>query len=214
MKNKFVVTLMPALALAFAPLAATASELGYRYIEGGYAQLNQEAAIDGGGSLAQIDDIEAGGLYIAGSTELVASLHLFGGYKSGSDEVSVTIPGFGSVSSDIDLNQFHVGLGYHHPLSDRADLVTEVSYLSTEVDVEGDDADGEDVRIAVGVRGLLAARVEGWVKGHYTDGDAYDGAFSASLGGQLKLTPIWGLTGEVEVGDSASVITFGARASF
>ena len=71
-----------------------------------------------------------------------------------------------------------------------------------------------DGRGSVGVRGLLADNFEGWVKGNYTDGDVYDGEFGATLGGQFKFNPTWGITGEVEFGDDASQYTVGVRASF
>jgi Ax21 family sulfation-dependent quorum factor len=205
-----------AIALAAAPFAASAGGVSYNYIEGGYAQLNQELPdVDlGGGMVAHIDDIEAGGFYVSGSVALGESFHLFGGYRAGNDDVTVTVPGFGSGSSDIDLNQFNAGVGYHYGLSDRADLVTELSYVRTDVDAEGESMSADDARIAVGVRGLLADSFEGWVKGNYTDGDAYDGEFSATVGGQFKFNPTWGITGEAEFGDSTSQYTIGVRASF
>jgi hypothetical protein len=51
-------------------------------------------------------------------------------------------------------------------------------------------------------------------KGHYTDGDFYDGSFSASIGGQFKFNPTWGVVGEIEAGDDLSTFMIGARASF
>src|SRR3970282_1722918 len=94
--------LVLALTLAVVPFAASAGELSYSFIEGGYAQLNQELPdVDlGGGMVAQIDDSEANGFQVSGSVEMGASFHLFGGYKSGSDDVNVTVPGFGSGSVD------------------------------------------------------------------------------------------------------------------
>ncbi|MFC3551882.1 outer membrane beta-barrel protein [Lysobacter cavernae] len=204
-----------ALALAVAPLAASAGEISYSYIEGGYAQLNQklpDVAVDG--DLARIDDIEAGGFFIAGSAELGESFHLFGGYKSGSDDVGVTILGIGGGSADVDMSQLNLGLGYHHGLSERADLLTEISYLGTEVDVEGENNEGDDARLAIGVRGLLADSLEGWIKGHYTDGDVYDGEFGATVGAQYKFSPAWGISGEAELVDDTSLFTVGLRASF
>lgn len=204
-----------ALALAVAPLAASAGEISYSYIEGGYAQLNQELPdVAVGGAVARVDDIEAAGFFVAGSAELGDTFHLFGGYKSGSDDVRVTVLGLGSGSADTDMSQLHLGLGYHHGLSARADLLTEISYLNTEVDVEGDSNDGDDTRLAIGVRGLLADSFEGWIKGHYTDGDVYDGEFGASLGAQYKFSPTWGISGEAEFVDESSLFTVGLRASF
>lgn len=214
MKNQLVL----AVALAIAPFAASAAELSYSYIEGGYAQLNQELPdVDlGGGMVAQIDDIKASGFQVSGSVEMGPSFYLFGGYKLGNDDVNVDVPGIGSGSVDIDLTQFNAGLGYHHGLSDRTDLITELSFIRTEADADGEDGsiDADDARIAVGVRGLMADNVEGWVKANYTDGDAYDGEFSATVGVQFKFNQTWGLVGEAEFGDSSSQFMVGARASF
>lgn len=210
--------LVLALALAVAPFTASAGELSYSYIEGGYAQLNQELPdVDlGGGMVAQIDDIEADGFQVSGSVEMGASFYLFGGYKSGSDDVNVTVPGFGSGSADIDLTQFNAGVGYHHGLSERTDLITEVSYIRTDAEAGGEDAstDADDARISVGVRGLMTDSFEGWLKANYTDGDAYDGEFSATVGAQFKFNQTWGIVGEAEFGDSASQLMVGVRASF
>lgn len=110
-----------------------------------------------------------------------------------------------------------LGAGWHHDLRERTDLVAELSWLRTKIDVKDDDQgaeEGDDVRVAVGVRHLIADNVELWVKGNYTDGDVYDGAFSASAGLQYKLTRNWGLVAEVEGGGDASLLGVGVRASF
>ena len=210
--------LVLALALAGAPIAASAAELSYSFIEAGYAQLNQELPhVDlGGGAVAQIGDIEASGVQVSGSIEMGASFYLFGGYKSGSDDVVVTsnIPGFRPVSVDIDLTQFNAGLGYHHGLSERADLITEISYIATEAEVAGSSSDADDARVAVGVRGLMTDNFEGWLKANYTDGDAYDGEFSATVGAQFKFNRTWGIVGEAEFGESSSQYMVGVRARF
>lgn len=209
--------LVLAIALAVAPFAASAGDLSYSYIEGGYAQLNQELPdVDlGGGMVAQIDDIEASGFQVSGSVEVGASFYLFGGYKSGSDDVNVTIPGF-SGSADVDLTQFNAGVGYHHGLTERTDLITEVSYIRTDAEAGGASTDSaaDDARISVGVRGLMTDSFEGWLKANYTDGDAYDGEFSATVGAQFKFNQTWGIVGEAEFGDSSSQFMVGVRASF
>jgi hypothetical protein len=208
--------LVLALALATASFAASADGHSYTYLEGGYAQLNQELpAVDG----LQVDDIEAGGFFVGGSVALgESSFHLFGSYRKADDDVGVSAPVIGDIgSAGIDMDQAIFGLGYHHSLSPRTDLVTELSYLGTEIDVEDDgmsSQEGDDVRVAVGVRHLIANNVEVWGKGNYTDGDVYDSAFSASVGLQYRLTPVWGVVGEVEVGSEFSQFTAGMRASF
>jgi len=204
-----------AVALAAAPLAAFAGGHSYTYLEAGYAQLDQELPAPTG---FDIDDIEAGGAYIAGSVAVAPSIHIFGAYRQGDDDVGVSLPGAGEVgSANVDMSQSVLGLGWHHDLRERTDLVSELSWLRTKIDVKDDEqgADkGDDVRFAVGVRHLIADNVEVWVKGNYTDGDIYDGAFSASAGIQYKLTRTWGLVAEVEGGGDTSMFGVGARASF
>ena len=89
--------------------------------------------------------------------------------------------------------------------------------LGTEIDVDDDgegSVDGEDFRLSVGVRHLIADPVEVWIKGNYTDGDVYDGAGSVSAGLQYRLTPVWGLVGQLEAGGKFSMYGVGVRASF
>lgn len=203
-----------ALALATAPLAAFANGHSYTYVEGGYAQLNQDLPeLEG----FEIDDIEAGGFYIAGSAALGDAFHVFGAYRSGDDDVGVTIVGVGGAEVGVDMSQYAIGLGYHNSLSARTDFVAELSLLGTEIDVEDDgfrSQDGDDVRVSVGVRHLIGNPVEVWIKGNYTDGDVYDGAGSVSTGLQYRLTPVWGLVGEAELGGEFSQVAVGVRASF
>jgi hypothetical protein len=207
--------LVLALALAAAPFAAFADGHSYTYLEAGYAQLDQELP---GAEGFKIEDIEAGGFFLAGSAALSPSLHVFGAYRGGDDDVGVSAPMVGEIGrASVDMSQAVLGLGYHHGLNARTDLVAELSWLSTEIDVKGDEEsgqDGDDVRAAVGVRHLIADNVEVWIKGNYTDGDVYDGAFSASFGLQYKLTPTWGLVGEAEGGGDTSMFAVGVRASF
>lgn len=197
-----------AIGLLMASLNATGSELGYRHLEGGYAQLNLDTNAGG-------FDSDIRGFYIGGSTELVNSLHLFGTYISGHDTVDVSVPGIGMFDARLNINQYKIGVGFHHALSERADLVTDASYLATEADLEGIvDADSGHNRFSVGVRGLLSERIDGWLTAHYTIGDIYDGALSAGFGGQLSLSEDWGLTVDAELGNAISQITIGARVRF
>lgn len=207
--------LVLALALAAAPFAASADGHSYTYLEGGYAQLNQELPQPEG---IRIDDIEAGGFYIAGSAALGDSFHVFGAYRDGDDDVGVSVPDLGQLGeAGIDMSQYQIGVGFHTGLSDRTDFVTELSMLGTEIDVKNDGAgsqDGDDARVSVGVRHLIGNPVEVWVKGNYTDGDVYDGAGSVSAGVQYRLTDVWGLTAEGEAGADFSLFAVGVRASF
>jgi hypothetical protein len=204
-----------ALALAAAPFAASAGGHSYTYIEAGYAQLDQELPAPAG---FEIDDIEAGGFYLAGSAAIAPSIHVFGAYRQGDDDVGISLPVGGEIASaGVDMSQGVLGFGWHHDLRERTDLVSELSWLRTKIDVKNDQEgadEGDDVRVAVGVRHLIADNVEVWIKGNYTDGDVYDGAFSASGGVQYKLTRNWGLVAEAEGGGDTAMFGVGVRASF
>lgn len=78
-----------ALALAAAPFAAFAGGHSYTYIEAGFARLDQELPAPPD---LEIDDIEAGGFYVAGSAEVAPSIHVFGAYRKGDDDVGISLP--------------------------------------------------------------------------------------------------------------------------
>ena len=112
--------LVLALALAAAPFAASAGGHSYTYLEGGYAQLNQDLPQQ---EFFEIDDIEAGGFFVGGSAALGETFYLFGSYRDGDDDLGVSVPFEGEIgSAGVDMNQFNFGLGYHHSLNQRTDL--------------------------------------------------------------------------------------------
>lgn len=168
-----------------APLAASAADVSYTYVEGGYSN------IDG----------DADGAYVRGSVNFGDS----GFYGLGSYSYLETDVG------NISLRPAELGVGYHYGLSQGVDLIGEAAYVR--VDTDFGDIDG--YRGSVGVRGNLASKVEGLAKVNYTDGDDFDGDFSGTLGAQYKFNNTWGLTGEVEFGrDSTTAYLVGVRASF
>lgn len=200
-----------AITLAAASFGTVAGELSYSNIEAGVGRIEIESD-----DAYSTDDLVLDGYFLHGSVELDDSFYVFGGYETGSDNVFVDF--FGGL--DTELTQTQVGVGYHHALSDRADLVTEISYLNQEVEVSFDAfgvSDSENVdgyRASLGFRGLLADNFEGLIKANYTDGSDFDGEFSGTVGAQLKFNPTWGLVGEVELSDDAQKYLVGVRASF
>jgi len=203
MKKHFVA----ALALAVAPFAASAGDLSYNYVDGAFARVNTE--IDGSG------DIDFDGFQLRGSADVGAGVNLFGGYSTVNNDDG----GF-----DTDLNELQAGVGYHHALSDKADVLAELSWINSEIEADGIEGDGDDVRASVGFRGAFSNNFEGLIKANYTDGDVYDGSFSVTLGAQVKFNQTWGLIGEAEFGNSIDLgggleldttkYLLGVRASF
>lgn len=174
-----------ALALAAAlPMSAQAAERSYSYVELDYANV----------------DSDADGFALRGSVNFGESnFYGLGSYTS----VEVD-------NTNIDVEGFEIGAGYHHALNDNADLIAEIAYQN--VEVLGFDADG--YRVSGGFRGNLADSFEGLVKLNYLDGNNVDGDFTGTLGAQYKFNDTWGLTGEVEFAEGGESYLVGVRASF
>lgn len=200
MKNACVL----ALVLACAPVAAAAQDIGYTYLEGGYARVNVD--VDDAGS----SDFD--GAQVRGSIQLgVSDVYLFGGYGlARNDESGV----------DVDFSEAQAGVGYRFEVGDTVDLLGELSALRQEVDADGvGGADASGGRLSIGVRAMLGDNVEGYAKASYNGGGDFDGSVSATLGAQLKFGEMWGVVGEVEAGqlsDEVDVAKFllALRATF
>ena len=186
-----------ALALAALPAAATASELGYTYVEGGYAKTHVNEDL--------LDDPELDGAYLRGSFALNEQVYLYGGFDTTSGDVA----GF-----DIDETITQLGVGYRFAVSERADLLGELAFVRDDFDVDGIDGSSNGGRVNVGIRGAMSPSFEGWLKAGYLDGGDFDGEFVGSLGGQFKIRETWGIVVEAEFLDQTTFYRAGVRASF
>jgi hypothetical protein len=176
-----------AFALAVLPVAGVAADgRSYTYAEADYVDLDHGTH---GPALRGSVDIGNTGLYATGSYAWL----------------DADAPG-----GDVDVRAHEVGLGYHHGINAKTDLIGEVAYRAA----EADDVRVDGGRASVGVRAELGKRGEGFVKGNYYDGSDYKGDATATVGGQFKLNPTWGLTGEVEAGNGDRSWLAGVRASF
>ena len=182
-----------ALALvAIVPFAAQADDkLSYTYVEGAY--LNAQG--DGGA--------DADGFGVRGSFEFGES----GFYGLGAyNQIEID-------DVNVDVDNYEIGIGYGHDLSDNLDLISELAYINSDVDLPGvGSIDG--YRASVGLRGSFTDSFEGLIKANYIDGSDFDGDFSGTVGAQYKFTQTWGVTGEVEFGDGGETYLVGLRASF
>ena len=77
----------------------------YNYVEGGYVATNGSGNAD------------ANGWGLNGSVAIAPNFHLFGGYSN--QEIDNT---------NVDFDQWRVGVGYNHQISQHADLLTRVAY--------------------------------------------------------------------------------------
>jgi hypothetical protein len=217
MKKRFALAAL----LAVAPFATPAQGMSYSYVEGGYDRADIEEEFG--------DDTEVDGAYVGGSIEIGSRFHLFGRYAKLTGE-----DGFASLSGghtfDTDFETGELGLGYHHGLGDQFDLIAELSLLSQRVETTrttrpffGDptpyavtvrDQSSNASRFALGLRGSMDDRLEGWAKAGYLGGGDFEGGFSATLGTQVKLGRTWGVVAELEFAESWNQYRVGVRASF
>lgn len=202
-----------ALALATTAFAATAGELSYTFVEGGYLRTDINNLGDGDG------------FGVNGSVALNDSFHLFGGYSmQDASEDGV----------DVDMDSFRLGAGWNHALSERADFIARAAYERTEIDVSATgfgsvDGEVDGYSVEAGFRGLtsLDGDVEGWIFGGYADANDVeaggisfetdedeDDQFYARVGGQVKFNPTWGIVAEGMFAEDAHQLFLGVRASF
>lgn len=192
-RSLLALTLMAAL-----PFAASAAEgVSYTYVEGGYAATNTDAG-------------DADGFAINGSGAIHPNFHVFGGYSN--QEIEDT---------DIDFDQWKVGLGYNHQIAPNADLVTRVAYEKFDAgsDIFGNDLEADGYSVEAGVRGALTPNFEGYAFAGYEDGDDLDGAsrdgeFYGRLGAQVKFNQTWGVNGDVKFVDGDTQWFVGPRLSW
>lgn len=173
-------------ALALTPVVASASDISYRYVEGGYQHVDSA--------------VNANGAYLRGAYEFGQSgIYGLAGYSDLSND------GF-----DINPRQAEMGVGYHYNFSPRIHGIGEIAYQRTHTrfgNVEG-------FRGSVGVRGQFSDSWEGLAKVNYYDKADYRGDTTGTLGVQYRMTPTWGFTGEVEFDGNTKSYMVGVRASF
>jgi len=142
---------------------AMAEDLSYNYVQLGYGWLTVDEDF--------IGDIDGDGFNISGSVEVGENWFIVASYASADFD-------FG-----IDLDELGIGVGFHAPVSDRADFFTTVSYISAEASVSGFGSSDEDgYGISVGLRGMASDRVE--LAGAISYADLGDGGDGTSIAGE------------------------------
>lgn len=160
--------------LAVLPLAASAAEgLSYNHVEGGYVSTDLKGLPD------------ADGFGVKGSVAFHPNFHVFGDYANQEFD-----------NSNLDFDQWRLGVGYNHTLTARTDLLTRIAYEKVDFGSLG-DADGWSVE--VGARSALLPALEGYALAGYEDGDETSGDFYGRLGAQYKFNANWGISGDVKL---------------
>jgi Ax21 family sulfation-dependent quorum factor len=183
-------SLFLALALT-SPLAVSAADLDYTYIEGGYSQIDP----DGHG--------DADGWGLGGSVALGEQFHVFGGYTDTEFD-----------DGNTKIRPYRLGLGWNRGISEHSDLVVRANLL----DYSGSAIDVHGWETEVGLRSALTDHFETYAALGYgeldADGTPSDGEFYGRVGAQYKFNPSWGIAANATFGDHAREFFIGPRLSF
>jgi Ax21 family sulfation-dependent quorum factor len=186
MKMKAMLALALFAALPFSAQAED-TKLSYTWLEADY--LNLDHGTDGWGLRGQVG-FGTSGLYGLGGYNRVKADDGLGG--------------------DVTVKGSELGLGYHHSVADKTDLIGELAYQHADADV----ATAHGMRGSVGVRSAMSSKFEGIAKVNYYDAGDYTGDVTGTVGAQFKFNPNWGITGETEFGHGDQAWMLGVRASF
>ena len=184
-RSRLTLAVLALAAAAAVPFTAAAADgLSYTYVEGGYVATNT----DGG---------DADGWGVKGSAALNPNFHVFGEFAN--QDIK---------DANVDFDQWRVGLGYNHQVSQHADLLTRVAYDKFDA---GGGAEYDGYSVEAGVRGSMTPMLEGYALAGYEDGDEFDGDFYGRLGAQVKFNPNWGVAADVKLADGDTQWIIGPR---
>lgn len=185
------------LMVGLAPLSSFAQDKNYSFVEAGYQYT------DVNGPLSPYVGHGDGG-YVKGSYDFDQSAYVFGTASRVSGDV---------LSHNLKLDTYDVGLGYHYPLNQQFDLLTEAAWYRESVK-DYDHADG--YRLAVGSRANFGQHWDAQIKANYINGQDFVPGWTVSSGVQYKINPQWSVQGEAEYFDKSytAIYRLGARYSF
>jgi Outer membrane protein beta-barrel domain len=200
MKNKLLLTL----ALSLAPLAASAGDVSYSYIEASFSRTELEVNHE-----YFLDQTLTGG-FIRGSLALGDAFYLHAGYEGGSD--------FNFLGPDTEFWELQFSLGYHTSLSPQLDFIAEGGLINSKLTIEdiweSESSSDSGFRVSSGLRAEFLSRLEGLATANYSNTGDGGGDISATLGLQYKFSKTWRLLGELELGGDTPSSQLGVRISF
>ncbi len=171
--------------LTLSASAAVMAAPDWRYVEGGYTQLDFD----------NNESFEPDGLAIESKYLLNQNVYLNGEYRF-----------FEENSFDFDM--LTVGAGYRMPLNATTDAYFGANL--ERVDLDGDDDTGYS--LSAGVRSMITEQVELMGEVGYYDVD--DGEATVKVGGQYYITPQWAFGASYEMIDEIDIMQVTARYSF
>ena len=164
--------------LAFSA-SVSAEDFSYNYFGAGYTRIN----LDDG-----FVDIDGDAFGLNGSYEINESFYVFAGYGMGEfEEAGVTV----------DMDTLRAGIGWHTPLSDQVDLVTDLSYEYIDLSAFGVSVDDNGFGLGVGLRFAATDNVELNAGINYVDFG--DGGDDTGFG----IGALFGVSDNIDIGLSA-----------
>jgi hypothetical protein len=226
---------MLALAVAVAlgaPAAAGAQDLSFTYLEGGIVagfvnDVEGSGTVTGIGGPFELETDSDGGGFIGGAWQFGKNMHLFGEYAAFGQELEVS-DGIDTVSGDLDVVRWRIGVGYAYPFSNTTAFYGRVSLDSLELKdarVAGFnlDVDADETGIGGEVGMIWAATPAIHLQGHvrYTavggvtsgGSDSFDSAVLVGLNGRWYFRPGIALVTGYEYG-KITTWNVGVRFSF
>ena len=166
----------------------------YTFVELNYRNLDDEDS-----------DAEADGLQIRGS-------YAFEDVQNEFLRNTFVLGSWSMLDDEIELDEWEIGGGYVHPVSDKLDLVGTVSLLHQEVDAGGADDDETGFEIAGGGRMWVAEQFE--LDGRLIYRDVFDDDFGIGLGGRYHATEQISIGADLEFVGDIDEIRVGIRWQF
>lgn len=113
-------------------------------------------------------DVDGDGFGLAASFAIAENFHVFGGVDTA------------DLDFDVDLTSWSAGMGYNTPISEKVDVIAQLSYENLEVDTPFGDADDDGFGLGVGLRVAASEKVE--LNGSVTYVDLSDSGDNTALG--------------------------------
>jgi outer membrane receptor protein involved in Fe transport len=180
-----------AAALSFAAIPATAAELHYDYLEGGYESVDLDNP-----------SVDGDGLFLGGSLLVTQSLFLNAEYE------------YADFDRGVDARSLQIGVGVRFPAAPDIDLTLTGGYVDAEVDTRFGDFDDDGLFVGGGVRWLVNDQVELNGGLEYVDLDESGDDVVVKLGGVVHLQRQLALVAGVDIADDADTIKLGLRYHF
>ena len=180
-----------AVALALAPLAATAADINYSFLDAGWVRIDPDGISK-----------SADGFGLRGSVGVTEDIFLFANYS----DVSLNYGG-----ASLDEKDYSVGAGYAYPVSDRASLYGKVAWARVDADFLGENLTEDGYSVAVGLRGRPAEKVELEGAVTYTDFSNLGSTTSVDLGARYYFVPTFAVGLEASLSDDAKMYMAGFR---